>query len=164
MPINWKKIKAFLCCGEEEDTPLLISGPTDFKRINVELTGLTEHERELINNRPVPVTYPLNTKESDGDARLERAVAHTRRLSNTIKSVTTTAMSTVGAKSSGYSALANETSFMMQRLNFEAANSTEIRQLLSHSADGVKASSSMETAMAGCEEDDDDARSFAMNK
>lgn len=73
-------------------------------------------------------------------------------------------MSTVGAKSSGYSALANETSSMMQPLNFEAADSTELRQLLPHSADGVKTSSSMETAMAGCEEDDDGARSFAMNK
>ncbi|KAH0278118.1 hypothetical protein KCU91_g2723, partial [Aureobasidium melanogenum] len=83
MPTFWSKLKTFLCCGEEEDPPIVIGEPFDFKRVEVELAGLSEHERSLIRNRPVPVTYPLNT---DGTtARLDHAVAHTRTLSNTIK-------------------------------------------------------------------------------
>ncbi|KAG9959642.1 hypothetical protein KCU61_g7247, partial [Aureobasidium melanogenum] len=83
MPTFWSKLKTFLCCGEKEDPPIVIGEPFDFKRVEVELAGLSEHERSLIRNRPVPVTYPLNT---DGTtARLDHAVAHTRTLSNTIK-------------------------------------------------------------------------------
>ncbi|KAH0339554.1 hypothetical protein KCU81_g7170, partial [Aureobasidium melanogenum] len=43
-------------------------------------------------------------------------------------------------------------------------NSTEMKQLLPHCADGVKINSSIETAMAGCEEDNDGARSFMINE
>ncbi|KAH0367988.1 hypothetical protein KCU65_g4298, partial [Aureobasidium melanogenum] len=153
MLINWKNIKAFLCCGEEEDTPLHISAPTDFKRVEVELAGLSEHERALINSRPVPVTYPLHSGDTQNAARLDRAVAHGRALSESIMSVTATAMSTVGAKGSGYSALANESSSMMQPLNIEHANSTEMKQL-PHSADGTKTTISIETVVAGCEEEE----------
>ncbi|KAG9858570.1 hypothetical protein KCU98_g551, partial [Aureobasidium melanogenum] len=78
---------AFFCCGEEEEKSLVIGEPFGFKRVEVELAGLSEHERSLIRNRPVPVTYPIN---ADGtSAQLDRAVVHTRTLSNTIKSVTT---------------------------------------------------------------------------
>ncbi|KAG9656949.1 hypothetical protein KCU98_g14843, partial [Aureobasidium melanogenum] len=158
MPTFWFKFKTFLCCGEEEEPPIIIGEPFGFKRVEVELAGLSEHERSLIRNRPVPVTYPIN---SDGTtARLERAVVHTRSLSNTIKSVTTTALSTVGAKGSGYSAVANESSSMIQPLNSEDANSNKMKQLLPHCADGVKTSSSIETVVAGCEEEEG-VKSFA---
>ncbi|KAG9664562.1 hypothetical protein KCU95_g10818, partial [Aureobasidium melanogenum] len=70
----------YLCLSQQGE-------PFGFKRVEIELAGLSEHERSLIRNRPVPVTYPIN---ADGtSARLYRAVAHTRTLSNTIKSVTT---------------------------------------------------------------------------
>ncbi|KAH0366013.1 hypothetical protein KCU65_g5666, partial [Aureobasidium melanogenum] len=154
----------FFCCGEEKETPLAISSPTDFKRVNVELPGLTEHERALINSHPVPVTYPLHSGDTQNAARLDRAVAHGRAMSESIRSVTATVILTVGAKGSGYSALANESSSMMQLLNFEAADSSEVKQLLPHYPDGVKTNSSIETAMASCEEDDDGARSFMINK
>ncbi|KAG9700559.1 hypothetical protein KCU95_g722, partial [Aureobasidium melanogenum] len=49
-------------------------------------------------------------------------------------------------------------------LNLEDTSVTESKQLLPHCADGVKISSSIETAMAGCGEDDDGARSFMINK
>ncbi|KAG9573503.1 hypothetical protein KCU86_g14924, partial [Aureobasidium melanogenum] len=160
MPTFWSKLKTFLCCGEEEDPPVVIGEPFDFKRVEVELAGLSEHERSLIRNRPVPVTYPLNSGDTQHAARLDRARAHSRALSNSVKSVTTAAMSTVGAKGSGYFALANESSSMMQPLNSEDANSNEMKQLLPHLTSGPETNSSLETATAGCEEDDDDGRSF----
>ncbi|KAG9572793.1 hypothetical protein KCU77_g6793, partial [Aureobasidium melanogenum] len=160
MSTFWSKLKTFLCCGEEEESPIAIGEPFDFKRVEVELAGLSEHERSLIRNRPVPVTYPLNTDGTQHAARLDRVRAHGRALSESIMSVTTTAMSTAGAKGSGYSALANESSSMIQPLNSEDANSNEMKQLLPHRTSGPETSSSLETAMAGCEEDDDGGRSF----
>ncbi|KAG9544887.1 hypothetical protein KCU71_g17744, partial [Aureobasidium melanogenum] len=164
MSTFWSKLKAFLCCGEEEKPGTVISGPFDFKRVRVELAGLSEHERSLIHNRPVPVTYPLHADGTQHAARLNQAKAHGRALSESIMSVTTTAMSTARPKGSGYSALANESSSMMQSLNSEDVNSNEMKQLLPHRTSSQETSSSLETAMAGCEEDDDGGRSFVGTK
>ncbi|KAG9994901.1 hypothetical protein KCU78_g18203, partial [Aureobasidium melanogenum] len=162
MSTFWSKLKAFLCCGEEEKPSTVISGPFDCKRVPVELAGLSEHERSLIRDRPVPATYPLHTDGTQHAARLDQA--HGRALSESIMSVTTTAMSTARPKGSGYSALANESSSMMQSLNSEDINPNEMKQLLPHRTSSQETSSSLETAMAGCEEDDDGGRSFVGTK
>ncbi|KAG9528194.1 peptide methionine sulfoxide, partial [Aureobasidium melanogenum] len=119
MSTFWSKLKAFLCCSEEEKPGTVIGEPFDFKRVEVELAGLSEHERSLIRNRPVPATYPLHTDGTQHAARLDRAKAHGRALSESIMSVTTTAIWPIGAKSSSYSALANESTSMTQPLNSE---------------------------------------------
>ncbi|KAI5242966.1 hypothetical protein E4T43_04434 [Aureobasidium subglaciale] len=169
----WKKIKAFLCCGEEERPALVIGDPYEFRRINVELAGLTEQEQTMINSRPVPVTFPLHTDGSGTTptARLDRARAHTRALSNSLRSATTTAMSGVGPKNSGYSSLANGSTSTMQPLRTEDAQGThEMKELLLHGISGHETSSSFtgqastDTAIAGCEEDEDAVRSFQRTK
>jgi hypothetical protein len=66
----------------------------------------------MINSRPVPVTYPIDGPSAS--ARLDRAKAHTRALSSSIKSVTNNAMGSVGAKGCGYSALTNGSTSVMQ--------------------------------------------------
>lgn len=107
----------------------------------------------MIKNQVVPVTYPINSGGTT--ARLDRAVAHTKSLSDTVKSVTTTAISTVGAKGSGYSALANESSSIMQNLKSDDDESShEMKQLLPRRAGALKTTNSTETAIAGCEEED----------
>ncbi|KAI5269899.1 hypothetical protein E4T47_06727 [Aureobasidium subglaciale] len=77
----------------------------------------------MINSRPIPVTFPLHTDGSatTPTARLDRARAHTRALSNSLRSATTTAMSGVGPKNSGYSSLANGSTSTMQPLRTEDA-------------------------------------------
>lgn len=120
----------------------------------------------MINTRPVPATYPLNADGSSTTARLDRAKAHTRALSNSLKSVTNTAMTSVGAKGSGYSALANGSITMMQPLAVEDDETPlEMKELLPRGTGGHETNSftgqgSVETATAGCEEEE----SFARNK
>ncbi|KAG9516535.1 hypothetical protein KCV07_g6791, partial [Aureobasidium melanogenum] len=136
MSTFWSKLKAFLCCGEEEKPGTVISESFDFKRTEVELAGLSEHERSLIRNRPVPATYPLHTDGTQHAARLDRAKAHGRVLSESVMSVTTTAMWAFGAKSSSYSALANESTSMTQPLNSEEdTTANETKELLPCYAD-----------------------------
>ncbi|KAI5195252.1 hypothetical protein E4T39_08299 [Aureobasidium subglaciale] len=169
----WKNIMLFLCCGEAERPALVIGDPYEFRRVNVELAGLTEQEQTMINSRPVPVTFPLNADEiaTTSTARLDRARAHTRALSNSLKSATTTAMSGVGPKNSGYSSLANGSTSTMQPLRSEDAEGThEMKELLLHGTGGHETSSSFtgqgstSTAIAGCEEDEDGIRSFQRTK
>ena len=114
------------------------------------------------NSRPVQLEGTQPTSSSP-TARLDRAKAHTRALSNSFRSATTTAMNSVGPKTAGYSALANGSSSTMQqplRLDSEET-SHEMRELLSHGAGSNEAISftgnkSVETATAGCEQDEDD--------
>ncbi|KAI4725204.1 hypothetical protein E4T49_07044 [Aureobasidium sp. EXF-10728] len=157
MPTFWTKVKIFLCCGEEEEqTPALVIGePFGFKRVDVDLAGLSEQE-------PVPVTVPITSDGASQTCRLDRARAHTRALSNSFKSATTNAMSSVGAKGSGYSALANGSASTMQPLRSEEDdNPHEMKELLPRSTGGLETSSSVGTAIAGCEEEDDGVKSFA---
>ncbi|KAI4735519.1 hypothetical protein E4T50_13968 [Aureobasidium sp. EXF-12298] len=129
MSTFWSKLKAFLCCGEEEKPGTVIGEPFDFKRFEVELAGLSEHE-------PVLATYPLHTDGTQHAARLDRAKAHGRALSESIMLVTTTAMWAFGAKSSSYSALANESTSMTQPLNSEEDTTpNETKELLPCYAD-----------------------------
>jgi hypothetical protein len=105
----------------------------------------------MINNRPVPVTYPIN---NDGSSA-------TVRLSNSLKSVTTYAMAGVGAKGSGYLALANASTPIMQLTRTEVNETPhEMKELLPRGTGGHETNSSftgkgsVETATAGCEEEE----------
>lgn len=107
----------------------------------------------MIKDQSVRTTYPINSGGTT--TRSDCGVAHKKSLSDTIKSVTTTAISTVGAKSSGYSALANESSSIMQNLKSEDDESShEMMQLLPRRAGALEVTNSTETATAGCEEED----------
>lgn len=113
----------------------------------------------------MPQTYPVNSSEAQHAAGLDRTKGHTRALSNSIKSVTTTAMSTVGAKGSGYSALANESSSILQHLNSELdGTSNEMKHLLPRSTGGRGTTSSNETVIAGCEEEDEGTKTVVGTK
>lgn len=112
----------------------------------------------MINTRPVPSTYPLNVDGTSPTARLDRAKAHTRALSNSLKTVT--AMS-VGAKGSGYSALPNGSPSTMQPLAAQDDGiPLEMKELLSRGTHGPEPNGSftgkgnVETATAGCEEEE----------
>ncbi|KAH0144481.1 hypothetical protein KCU67_g13061, partial [Aureobasidium melanogenum] len=56
MSTFWSKLKAFLCCGEEEKPGTVIGESFDFRRVEVELAGLSEHELVL--------PFPLSTMET----------------------------------------------------------------------------------------------------
>ena len=110
----------------------------------------------MINTRPVPPTYPLNTDGTLPTARLDRAKAHTRALSNSLSN----AMG-VSAKGSGYSALSNGSSSAMQPLAAQDdGNPLEMKELLSRGTHGPEPNGSftgkgsVETATAGCEEEE----------
>ncbi|CAD0084891.1 unnamed protein product, partial [Aureobasidium vineae] len=157
MSTFWTKIKTLFCCGQEEEQPpaLIIGEPFGFKRVDVNLAGLSEQE-------PVPVTVSISSDGASQTCRLDRARAHTRALSNTFKSATTNAMSSVGAKGSGYSALANGSTSTMQPLRSEEDHTPHaMKELLPRGTGGLETSSSVGTAIAGCEEEDDGVKSFA---
>ena len=108
----------------------------------------------------------INTDRFPTTARLDRAIAHTRALSNSFKTVTSNFMS-VGAKSSGYSALPNGSPSMMQPLVVENDDTPlEMKELLPRGTHGPETNSSftgkgsVETATTGCEEEE----SFAHTK
>ena len=84
MPTFWSKLKTFLCCGEEEDPPIVIVSytllltlasltdalvrqgePFDFKRVEVELAGLSEHESVLPFALSTMKTYLLTSDALD---------------------------------------------------------------------------------------------------
>ncbi|KAK6001034.1 hypothetical protein QM012_003117 [Aureobasidium pullulans] len=164
MPTFWQKAKSFLCCGEAEHPPLNISGPSGFMRVEVDLPGLSENERALINSRPIPVSYPIKVGETESAARLSQDKGDCRTLSETIKSATSNTMSTVGVRGSGYSALANESSSMMQPLDSEDDAPHEMKELLPRGTGGAETTSSIDTVIAGCEEDEDRAMSSVHRK
>jgi len=113
----------------------------------------------MINTRPVPSTYPINTDGTSPTARLDRAKAHTRALSNSLKTVSN-AMS-VGVKGSGYSALPNGSPSTMQPLAArDDGIPLEMKELLPRGTHGpgtngsFTGKGSVETATAGCEEEE----------
>ena len=115
----------------------------------------------MINNRPVPVTYPIHTDGSSATAWLGRAKAHTRALSNSLESATNNAMTSVGAKGPGYSALPNGSTSIMQPHGVEEDETPlEMKELLPRGTGGPETNSSftgkgsVETATAGCEEEE----------
>jgi hypothetical protein len=113
----------------------------------------------MINNRPVPVTYLIEGPSTA--ARLDRARAHTRALSSSLKSVTNNVMASVGAKGCGYSALANGSTSAMQPTRVEQDETPhEMKELLPRGTGGPETNrsfigkGSVEIATAGCEEKD----------
>jgi hypothetical protein len=115
----------------------------------------------MINSRPVAVTYPINNDGSSATAPLESARAHTRALSDSLKSVTTHAMASVGARGSGYSALANASTPTMQLTRTQDDETPhEMKESLPRGTGGHETNSSftgkgsVETATAGCEEEE----------
>ncbi|THX79265.1 hypothetical protein D6C78_06991 [Aureobasidium pullulans] len=170
----WAKIKTYLCCGEEDETerPVFVIGePFGFERNEVILPGLTAEEQSMINSRPVAPTYPINPDGTAPIARLDRARAHTRAISSSLRSARSNAMSSVGHRSSGYSALANTSPSTAQPHKADDDEVPhEMKELCPRDAGGPETSSSftgkgsVETAIAGCEEDDDGGRSFGRTK
>lgn len=125
----------------------------------------------MINSRPVAPTYPINPDGTAPIARLDRARAHTRAISSSLRSARSNAMSSVGHRSSGYSALANTSPSTAQPHKADDDEVPhEMKELLPRDAGGPETSSSftgkgsVETGIAGCEEDDDGGRSFGRTK
>lgn len=108
--------------------------------------------RSIVKDQPVRTNYSINPGGTT--ARLDRAVAHTKSLSDTTKSLTTTASSVIEAKGSNHSALANEILTMQNLKPEDDESSYEMELLLARYAGDLKTTNSTETATAGHEVDD----------